>query len=120
MISLVAGLGTVMSAPLAALAGTPGASPISAGALHACALDSGKAYCWGFNDFGQLGDGSTAESLVPVAVTTSGVRAGTTLTQISAGGEQACALDSAGAAYCWGHNVLGDLGDGNTIHSYAR
>ena len=85
-----------MLAPQAALAAIPGASWISAGRIHACAVDSGKAYCWGFNDFGQLGDGSHAESLAPVAVDTSGVLAGKTLTQISAGGDQSCALDSAG------------------------
>ena len=113
VVSLAAGLGMPMLAPQAALATTPGASWISAGRIHSCALDSGEAYCWGLNDFGQLGDGNHAESSVPVAVDTSGVLAGKTLTQISAGGDQSCALDSAGAAYCWGHDVLGGLGDGD-------
>ena len=59
---------------------------ITAGTLHACALDStGAAYCWGDNVTGQLGDGTTTSTDVPVAVDTGGVLAGKTLTQISAG-----------------------------------
>jgi alpha-tubulin suppressor-like RCC1 family protein len=115
-ISLAAALGGLMT-PQAALAAAPGASSISAGYLHACALENGKAYCWGFNDSGDLGDGSTTSSSVPVAVDTSGALAGKTLTQISAGGEQTCALDSTGAAYCWGFNFSGELGDGSTASS---
>jgi alpha-tubulin suppressor-like RCC1 family protein len=116
VISLAAGLGILMPAPQAALAATLGASSISAGDGYACALDSGQAYCWGFNGFGQLGDGSITEgggSTVPVAVSTAGVLAGKTLAQISAGGNDTCALDSAGAAYCWGLNEDGELGDGS-------
>ena len=79
---------------------------ITAGDNHMCALDSaGAAYCWGHNSDGELGDGSTADSSVPVAVDTSGVLAGKTLTQITAGSDHTCALDSTGAAYCWGDNV---------------
>jgi alpha-tubulin suppressor-like RCC1 family protein len=91
---------------------------ISDGAQEACGLDrSGAAYCWGRNNDGQLGDGSTDDSSVPVAVDTGGVLAGKTLTQISAGAGFTCALDSAGAAYCWGFNFNGQLGDGSTDDS---
>ena len=62
----------------------------------------GAAYCWGFNGSGELGDGSTTSSSVPVAVDTSGVLAGKTLTQIRPATIITCAVDSAGAAYCWG------------------
>jgi hypothetical protein len=79
-----------------------------------CALSgTGQAYCWGQNYDGQLGDGSTAPSDLPVVVDASGALAGQTLTQISYGGTYACALDSGGAAYCWGLNIYGGLGDGN-------
>jgi len=92
---------------------------ISAGnSFDTCALDSaGAAYCWGNNVNGQLGDGTTTSSAVPVAVATSGVLAGKTLTQISAGYNGTCALDTAGAAYCWGGNFSGELGDGTTTSS---
>ncbi len=68
-------------------------------------------------DLGSLGDGSTGYSAVPVAVDTSGVLAGKTLTQISAGDYDVCAVDSGGAAYCWGANTGGELGDGSTAAS---
>jgi alpha-tubulin suppressor-like RCC1 family protein len=88
---------------------------ISVGGYFACALDSaGKAYCWGFNFAGELGNGTTANSSVPVPVASTGVLAGKTLTQISLGLNQACALDTAGKAYCWGWVQYGGLGNGST------
>src|ERR1017187_5707508 len=107
-------------APQAALAASPAASHgaaalITAGSFHSCAIESGKAYCWGDNGSGQLGNGSTVDSSVPMAVDTSGVLAGQALTQITAGDASTCALDAAGAAYCWGNNGSGQLGDGGTV-----
>ena len=91
---------------------------ISGSDSDGCALSStGHAYCWGQNYDGQLGDGSTAPSDVPVAVDTSGALAGQTVTQISYGNTYACALGSSGAAYCWGLNATGELGDGSTANS---
>ena len=93
---------------------------ISVGYEDTCALDStGAAYCWGDAFFGQLGDGTPTASIVrvPVAVDTSGALAGKPLTQISAGFLNTCALDSAGTAYCWGHNGFGELGDNRTSNA---
>ena len=91
---------------------------LAAGNAHVCALDStGAAYCWGSNGGGQLGNNSTTKSLVPVAVTTSGVLSGATLTQITAGYAHTCAVSSAGAAYCWGANGNGQLGNSSTTLS---
>jgi alpha-tubulin suppressor-like RCC1 family protein len=85
---------------------------ISVGSDFACALTSaGVAYCWGNNHDGQIGNSSTSFEEVPVPVTTSGVLSGKTLTQIAAGGLTACALSSAGAAYCWGFGTSGQLGN---------
>ena len=81
---------------------------LSVGDLHVCALDTqGQAYCWGRNNYGQLGNGSTNDSNTPVAVDASGVLAGKTLTQIQSGETSTCALDSSGQAYCWGRNKIG-------------
>ena len=91
---------------------------LAAGNAHVCALDStGTAYCWGSNGNGQLGINSTTKSLVPVAVSTSGVLSGVTLTQITAGFGHTCAVSSAGAAYCWGANGNGQLGNSSTTLS---
>src|ERR1035441_709693 len=116
LISLTAGLGGLVAAPQAAFAASPAQAPAAAGNAHSCALEDGKAYCWGENDYGQLGDGSTADSSVPVAVDASGVLAGKALVEISAGGGgglATCALDAAGAAFCWGGDIAGGLGGGN-------
>ena len=91
---------------------------ISAGSSHTCAIASDdKAYCWGYNSEGNLGNNSTANSRVPVAVNTSGVLAGKTIKQISAGSSHTCAIASDDKAYCWGYNSEGNLGNNSTANS---
>ena len=68
--------------------------------------------CWGYNNYGELGNGTITDSLVPVAV--SGV---TPATAITAGGFHSCALLSGGTVKCWGYNSYGQLGDGTTTDS---
>ena len=62
---------------------------------------------------GSSGNNTTADSKVPVAVDTSGVLAGKTLTAISAGENHTCVVAD-GRAYCWGWNVSGQLGNNST------
>jgi alpha-tubulin suppressor-like RCC1 family protein len=69
---------------------------------------AGAAYCWGDNTFGQLGDGTTNNSLVPVAVS-----GGLAFREVAAGADSACGLTTASTVYCWGSNVNGALGDGS-------
>ena len=93
-------------------------SQISAGSVHSLALDSeGQIYAWGANYNGRLGNGDTTSSNTPVKVDTSGVLAGKTITQISAGDGHSLALDSEGQIYAWGANYNGQLGNGTTITS---
>jgi alpha-tubulin suppressor-like RCC1 family protein len=91
---------------------------------HTCGLtDLGAAYCWGENTFGALGDRSTKDSAVPVAVVgnlprpESPADARLSFVQLVAGGfiGHTCGLIDGGAAYCWGENETGQVGDGTTI-----
>jgi alpha-tubulin suppressor-like RCC1 family protein len=86
---------------------------VSAGAYHTCGLTTASlAYCWGSNDFGELGNGSTIFSPVPVLVS-----GGLTFTALSTGSWHTCGLTTGGAAYCWGLNSYGQLGNGSTTNS---
>ena len=91
---------------------------ISAGPNYTCAVASGAAYCWGSNTDGKLGTGNTTSSTVPVAVNTSGVLAGKTVTKVVPKQEASCAIAS-GAAYCWGSDSTGALGNGAAGDSLA-
>ncbi len=85
---------------------------ISAGRLHTCALLKGGAVeCWGFNDDGRVGNGTTKNSSKPVPV--KGLQRG--VVAISAGGLHTCALLRGGAAKCWGWNAYGQLGNGEVL-----
>lgn len=95
--------------PLPSAGGVPWKS-VSAGGMTTCALRAdGAAYCWGYNMFGHLGDGTTTYKYKPTAVI-----GGHIFSQIEAGGGTTCALKDNGAAYCWGPNGSGQVGDGTT------
>ena len=86
---------------------------LSAGEDHTCMLKSnGKAYCWGANSVGQLGNGSTESSMVPVAVS-----GNLRLTSISAGWDHTCGITVDNEAYCWGRGRYGRLGNGSADNS---
>lgn len=106
----------------------------SGGAVqNVCAIVSGKAYCWGSNAYGQIGDNTTTTRTAPTAVNTSGVLSGKTVTSISLDGHgqispnnvteigtdtHVCVVAGTtatnGAVYCWGYNSDGQLGNNTT------
>ena len=80
---------------------------------HTCGIASGgAAHCWGDNELGQLGSGTPDIAPHPQPIAVSG---GLTFVSLSAGsGRHSCGLVFNGAAYCWGENTFGGLGDGST------
>jgi alpha-tubulin suppressor-like RCC1 family protein len=85
-------------------------SQVSAGEDYTCGVTTdNRAYCWGHNTQGELGDGTTTGRLTPVAVA-----GGLRFRQISAGYFTTCGVTTDYRAYCWGANDLGEVGDGTT------
>jgi alpha-tubulin suppressor-like RCC1 family protein len=81
--------------------------------VHACALRAtGEIACWGWNDAGQLGDGTTTDRAAPVTV--NGI---TNAVQVVAGEEFTCARLSTGGVKCWGSDANGQLGNGSGTSS---
>jgi len=94
---------------------------ISGGRGHSCALEYfdnmvgggelGRAYCWGDNNVGQLGNGTTSRRDDPTPVE---VRSSSYLTDIQSGSDFSCAITVTRDAICWGGNIYGQLGNGET------
>jgi alpha-tubulin suppressor-like RCC1 family protein len=87
---------------------------LAVGGAHSCAIKAnGALWCWGANDKGQLGDGSTIGKNSPIEVTA----LGSSVVSISAGQAHTCARKADGTLWCWGLNDAGQLGIGTTSNS---
>jgi len=106
------------SAHAVAVEGLSGASAISAGGDHTCAIAAGALDCWGYNSYGQLGDGQSGGpqtcywQLVRCAKAPVATDSLARVAAVAAGGDHTCALLAGGAVRCWGADWFGDLGDG--------
>ncbi|MBU1242755.1 hypothetical protein KKD52_01840 [Myxococcota bacterium] len=84
---------------------------VDAGNNHTCAIAADHSlWCWGDNQYGQLGTGDITDSLVPVAV--SGMAAN--VIAVATGGGHTCAIKTGNSLWCWGRNQYGQLGIGST------
>lgn len=92
---------------------------ISAGYRYTCALAENNVYCWGRNDKGQLGDGTTQERATPVLVKKSTLLAGAVyISSISTGDSHACLIAN-GRTYCWGSDEHGQIGRSSAAGSFV-
>ncbi len=96
------------------------AMDVGAGSASSCAINNKQVYCWGYNTYGQIGDGTDTDRHVAISVKVDATTLLGAATQISVGDYHACALVSK-QVWCWGGNSVGQLGDGTsvTIRSYA-
>ena len=96
------------------VAGISDALEVSAGGDHTCARGaSGAVRCWGRNEVGQVGDGTTDDSNVPVATNINDAVA------VDAGHDHSCAVRISGAVLCWGDNAQGQLGGSTQDEEHA-
>lgn len=87
---------------------------VSAGGAFSSALaTNGQLYVWGQNAYGVIGNGTTSNSVLPLATS---MPAGVTFTSIDAGASHVLAVGSDGNTYSWGYNIGGNLGDGTTTN----
>jgi alpha-tubulin suppressor-like RCC1 family protein len=85
---------------------------ISAGGMHTCAVTYDNAlWCWGANNKGQIGDGTTQDRDLPVQVTA----LGRSVAQVATGAAFSCARKTDDTVWCWGYNADGQLGDGTRV-----
>jgi len=112
--ALGSGSNASQSATPMAVSGNLTFRSISAGADHTCGVTTdNRAYCWGNNDWRQLGTG-TVFSATPVLVSNT-----LSFAKVTAGTAFTCGITTGGATYCWGANSIGQIGGGGTI-SYGN
>lgn len=94
----------------------PAVVAVAPGNGYNCGIRSTGVSCWGRNDYGQLGNGSTTPQPTPVQAAISGLG----VTQaVAAADRHACAITGSGEIRCWGENTYGQLGDGTTAQRMA-
>jgi alpha-tubulin suppressor-like RCC1 family protein len=90
---------------------------MDAGLWHTCGVTypDNRAYCWGYNFYGQLGDGTSTTRQTPVAVL-----GGLQFRQVHVGDYHTCGVTPDDRAFCWGWNRYGQLGDSSTVNRRSK
>lgn len=102
--------------PLVKLPALDDVEQLALGGFHTCVRRRGGAvWCWGRNEYGELGDGGVTERATPMPV--AGLE---DVVDLRAGGMHTCARKRDGSIWCWGHNGHGDCGIGDEIQSVKR
>ena len=92
------------------VSGISSVAGVSAGVLHACARKTdNSAWCWGYNGYGEVGNGTTTNQTVPTQIMTN-------TSNVSAGGYHTCARTGTSTARCWGRNSSRQIGDGSATN----
>jgi alpha-tubulin suppressor-like RCC1 family protein len=97
-----------------------GIATIAAGVNTCAVTTTGAVYCWGYNNYGEIGNNSTTSSNVPVQVVGvggTGLLSG--IASIAVGYYHTCALSATGRIDCWGYNGAGQLGNNSTTNSHV-
>lgn len=95
---------------------TDGVALVEGGYHHICAVTTGnETFCWGLNNYGQLGDGSNVNQSAPVRVTD--LSEDIIVLSLSAGGYHTCVVLESGEARCWGNNGSGQIGSSSVESS---
>ena len=96
--------------------GSNGWWAVAVGAAHSCALAADStAVCWGRNDHGQLGRGTTSANEPTPAAVNGGIK----FKAIAAGGDHTCGITTTSGMRCWGANASGELGDSTLVDRSA-
>jgi len=116
-------LGSHTYTPLQVGGLTTGVSAIAGGSQYACALTNGGVQCWGWNQYGQLGNSTNSGTATPNSSPLQVLGLTTGVTALAAGTAHTCALLSGGSVQCWGENNYGQLGNslnsGSTAANYS-
>ena len=91
-------------------------SSVSTLEYHSCGVEatSGAGYCWGYNGYGEVGDGTNTQRTFPAAVS-----GGLILGSVATGTYHTCGVTTTNTAYCWGANYYGQVGNGSTSTQYT-
>lgn len=105
------GVNGAKNTPTQMAALTSGVTDVGLSWKHSCVVKSGTVYCWGVNDYGNLGTNNVNASFTSTTPLAVGVPGGAV--KVTSGANHSCAISTSGNVYCWGMGNKGAIGDNN-------